>query len=378
MTNKVKSMTLKAWLKMIVRSPLMMLMGVGGDAGGEGEGDQGSLNADTLREIAGDAGPSLSERIMAFAGDPNSQHMQVQGAAASEAEAEGADLQGEQGKGEGLDEGLDTPAGEADSGADLDEDEELEGEEKDKGVKQRKFDERVAEVAEKIVAAKLAEREKAAAEDKPDFQVIDPEKVDAHIADIEAQIDELRMEGKYTEARKLSRTLDQLDKDLEENEARRVAWEAKQAGKKAATDQDAGNVEVARQKLDETAELYRDELKVDKDTWNKMGEWFQSQMSTRPLLVKEFNDVYNKSGEVAAIRFAHQHAVKHMGQSAKLANEKREQLKTKSASLTATNTGKIGPIDLKKAKAEFDANPTAEAFQKFQGIKRQAAAATGA
>jgi uncharacterized membrane protein len=325
-------------------------------------------------------GPTLSERIMAFAGNPSAIHMSTElpDADASESEAADADQQGNQGEDADTDDGLDTTSGEEDSDADQDAEDEGEADETDqkenegKGIKKRTLEERVAELAQKEVERVLAAREKVAQAEAPDFvSNILPEKVNEYVTSVEAQIDELRLEGKYTEARKLSRMLDQLDAELEANEAKRLAWEQKQAAK---TQHGQTEAQV-RKKLDDVAELYRAEMKVDAPTWDKMGKWFESQLPSKPLVVAEFNDILSRQGEVAAIRFAHEYTVKHMGKTAKESTEKKEQSKTKAAALTASTTGKQAPIDLKKAQAEFEKDPTPEAFAKYQAIKRQARAA---
>lgn len=364
-------MTFKKWLKKIALFPLSIIMAVP-------DGDS-EFSAEALSAIAGpDEGPSLNERIMAFAGDPNAQFMPVgkPDAAASKADADDADHQGN--PGEDDDKGLDTPSDEDDQDADSDEDvnaddstnQETDESGERKGTRKRTLDERAAEIAEKIVNEKIAALTATTKAEKPDFVVIDQEKVDAYIASIEEKIDELRMEGKNGEARKLSRQLDQLDADLEANEQKREAFLQRQNQKEKTSD----DVKAHQKELDDTAELFRQEMKIEPAVWNKMGEWFDAEGKTKPLLVKEFQDIYERQGSVAAIRFAHDYTVKSMGQKTKQANQQKEQHKNTAARLTASTTGKIGPIDMRKAKAEFDANPTPEAFQKYQNIKRMAGA----
>jgi hypothetical protein len=103
-----------------------------------------------------------------------------------------------------------------------------------------------------------------------------------------------------------------------------------------------------------------------------MGKWFEGEIATKPLLVEEFNDIFTKQGKVAAIRFAHKYTIDHMGKDTKEAIRAKETNKTKAAALAPTSTGKVAPIDLKKARAEFEKDPTPEAYAKFQAIKRKA------
>jgi hypothetical protein len=349
-----------------------------------------NFSADALAEIAGDTGPSLGERVMAFAGHGDAKHISadVQDAAASEADAEGADLQGKPGDDADDSDGLDTDADEAGEGADPDEDEEADADEtdqkeeegKEKGTKKRTLDERVNELVEKRLNERLNALDKAKAEESPDFagaEVIADVKRNiakklARIRELEADID---LEDDDADPKSVDELLSLHDfvaearAALKENEAKKAAWEKRQGEKKAQTD----SGEALRVEMDKAAELYREDQKIDKPTWDKMGKWFEGEIATKPLLVEEFNDIFTKQGKVAAIRFAHKYTIDHMGKDTKEANRAKETNKTKAAALASTGTGKVAPIDLKKAHAEYAANPTPEAFVKYQAIKRQAA-----
>lgn len=369
-------MTFKKWLRKIALFPLSIIMGVPGD-------DEG-FNADALAEIAGPEGPTLGERIMALAGDPNAQFVVNQDAAASQDNAADADQQGNQGN--DATEGLGTPPEKGDQDADLDNEgdaddstttETDESGERKKGTNQRTIAERAAEIAAKIVEERLSKQ----TVEKPDFA---PAEVVANVklnivkhqakireleADIELDGDDADME-KVDELLKLQEFVTEAKAALKENDKRRTEWEARQAAKKTNDDHGA----TARKELDEAAELYRSEMKIEKATWDKMGVWFESQMATQPLLVAEFNDVYEKKGKVAAIRFAHGYAVEHMGKATKQANQQKEQSKNTTAGLTTSTTGKVAPLDLNKIRKEFADNPTDDNFVRLQEAKRQAKA----
>lgn len=372
---------LKKTIRSIILSPLWMfgIMGVPPESGGEGESagsESDDFSPDALSAIAGE-GPTLSQRIMAFAGESSDYHQVPKDAAASEDDESDADQTGTQDDTKGVaDKGLDTQSEEDGSDADQDEgsdddttsQEATEGTEgKKKGINQKSWEERQKEIEDRVYARIKAEQAGTAAE-KPDWVPINQEAVDEFIAAKEEEIDELRLAGKYSEARKISRELDQLDKDLEENEQKRAAFLDRQKSRKAETD----HGEVARQELDHAAELYRSEMKIDKPLWDKMGTWFESEVTSKPLLMAEFNDIYARQGKVAAIRFAHQHTVENMGKAAKQANEKKEQTKNQTAKLTTSNAGKVAPIDIEKERKRLYANlPPDEAFMKLQELKRQ-------
>lgn len=365
-------MTLKQWLKKIYLFPFSIVMAVpDGDA-----------------TDPADSRP-LGERIMALAGNPNAQFMtETQDAAASEDDADDADHQGN--PGDEADEGLDTQSDEDDQDADPDEVDEAdettsqetdESEEGQKGTKKRTLDERAAEIAEKIVNEKLAALQTSQSAEVPDFappETVNKVKLNivkqqARIREIEADLD---LDGDDVDQAKVDELLQLQDfvnearAALKENDRRQKAWEAKQSAKKQQTD----NGDALRKELDETAELFRQEMKIEPAVWKKMGEWFEAQLPSKPLVVAEFNDIFQRQGKVAAIRYAHEYTLKHMGQGTKQAIEKKEQLKTKTASLTTTQTGKAKAPDLRKIQAEFAANPTDDNFVRLQAAKRQAKA----
>jgi len=341
--------------------------------------DGNDFSSDVLSEIAGEDGPSLSERIMAFAGD-NSEFMVVsngQGVAAGEADAGDADLRDD--SDDDVAEGLVTPSDD-DSDADQDDGDSTitDGQEADeategkKGVKQKTWEERQAEIEARVLERLRQEQQAATAGTQLDFiPNIDRAKVDEYIAEVENKIDELRLEGNYSEARKLSRSLDQLEADIEANEARKAAYIQSQESSSKLKEQ----AERERIALNNTADAYRIEHQIDEATWKKMGDWFEEQVKASPILQQEFNEIYERRGRVGAIRFAHEYVVQKLGNQARVTTEKREQSKSKTAALTTASTSaRPNSPDLKKARAEFAANPTPEAFARFQEAKRRAAA----
>lgn len=342
-------------------------------------------------EAAADTGPSLGERVMAFAGHGDAKHISadVQDAAAIEDDAADADQQGNPGEDAADSDGLDTASDEEGDGADHDEDEEADADESDqkededkeqKGVKKKSFSERVAEVAQKEVERILAEQAKATASEAPDFaedEVVNKVKRNivkslAKIRELESEID---LEGDDADPKtvdellELHKFVDGARKALADNEAKKAAWEKRQGEKKAQTD----NGDVMRQELDKAADLYREEMKIDPGTWDKMGKWFEDQISKSKLLVEEFNDIFTRKGKVAAIRFAHEYTVANMGKETKEANQKKETTKTKAAALAPTTTGGKGVNEgLKKARAAYEANPSPETFAALKAQQRQA------
>lgn len=318
----------------------------------------------------------------------------------AETSGQGTGLDGKQGD-DGIDNGLDTASDEDDQGAGLgdgddeiaDDSTQLETDESEEGTKakgkltleqrlekikqdlQKEFDDKLEAELKKIKAQETSVKE-------PEFatpEVIRTVKMNiikarAKIRELEG---ELELDGddadpdKADEILRLEAYVSNAAGALQADSQAKAEWEKS----KAEREQQSESSLNVRAELDKAADLYRAEMKIDAATWDKMGAWFEQQINSKPLLVEEFNDVFNKHGKVAAIRFAHEYTVKNMGQKTKLAHEAKETNKTKTASVTAaTAPGKAPVIDLAKAHKEFaESDDPVEAFARLQKLKRQAA-----
>jgi hypothetical protein len=377
-------MTFKNWLKRIYLLPFSVLMGIP-EGGEEGEG----LNPEALSEIAGNEG-TLGSRIMKLAAADG--HVELdetkdkQDAAADKAKAVDPDQQGKQGEDDKSD-GLDTASKDAqDTGLEDDDNEDpddLKSQEADKAEEEtnklprKSLDARVDEMVKKRLAELQAEQRS----ELPDFAPPETvQKVKQNIVKKQAEIreieSELDLEGDEVDQEKIDKLfalqeyVDEARRALKENAEKEKAYNERQSVKK--TSSEGGD--LAKKELDDVSELYRSELKIDEKTWGQMAEWFQDQMMAKPLLVKEFNDVYARGGPVATVRFAHGYTVEHMGKGTKKANEQRDAAKNKSAALTSGTGKKEIPVDYKVAKQAFNVNPSEENFQRLQAAKRARAA----
>jgi hypothetical protein len=348
----------------------------------------------------GDGAPAekpLGERIMAYAGDSRANFTSFHDASAEEDPDEsGADDTDHQGNPGENDEpsGADATSEEDDQDADPDEGEgadadDTTSQEPDTGdgdtkPKRQSFDERVAEV----VAKQLAERDASRTDEAPNFAP--PETVKAVVKNIfkwEKQAEAIKAEldlleddewgeaeyAQATELEKLKATVADARNALKENEKAQAEWARRQAQKKSGKESE----DEIRQRMDEVAELYRQELKIDEKVWKQQGDWFQAQLKAKPLLVKEFQDTYRLNGDVAAIRFAHKYVTEHMGKDTKQKNDQRENNKTKAAGAGGGSGGKAPVFDLRKEtkKVWDDPNLTSdEKFMRVQNLKRKASA----
>lgn len=329
-------MKVTKWLKLVVTSPLTLLMGNMGDFAATGD------------EVSDDA----NEGDEGEGADPDADE-------ADEDQEEGAD-EGDE------DESGDPPEGEEDD---------QKGKPGKKGAQERiqQLANEKRELADQLkaleqrIAANEA-RMKDAAEDKPDFKVYPREQINAWLKHINEKIDEAELDGDLLAAEELREQKSAGMANIKAEEAKKKAWEERQGQKKNQTADSA----KAREDFDKTAELYRQEVKVDLPTWEKMGKWFEGQINANPLLMAEFNDTFDRSGKVAAIRFAHQYTVKHMGAAAKTAIDKKTTAKDKTSKLSGSGpSGNAGSGNWQKQYDKLIAEGTEDAYVAAQALKRK-------
>ena len=207
---------------------------------------------------------------------------------------------------------------------------------------------------------------KAQAE-KPDFVDIDMGMVNEYIQTTGDQIEEMKLEGKYLEAKKLEIAVAKLINDIEENDKKRAEFGEKQNKNKATDTAQAERLT----NLDNAANFYRDNQKIEPAVWDKMGNWFAAQCQTDPILGREFAEMVDK-GAMGAIRWAHDYTTKHMGIKEKAAINDKNLNKTKAAAASPTPGGKSGAVDLAKALKKATEANTDAGWAEYQQLKRAA------
>ena len=151
--------------------------------------------------------------------------------------------------------------------------------------------------AEKIAAMERKFQEKAEKNTELDFIYLDQSKVDAHVAQMKDEAEELRAAGKITDAVRKERDLHKFLDVLDQNEERRLAHEKRRAA--------GGNQQAILQSLDDAAEFYREQNKIPKDVFGKMGETFTAMLEKNPILAREFQERAAVS-PIATITWAHE------------------------------------------------------------------------
>lgn len=148
---------------------------------------------------------------------------------------------------------------------------------------------------------RLEKQQQAAVPPEVDFVVLDNNKVEAHVATLEEEAEELRAGGKLLEAARKERELQKFLDNIEENENRRKIWEEKKRSKDTSQSEET----VLATKLEEAAEFYREKAGISKEAFTKLGAAFTSMRQSDALLEQEFID-RAKVSPVGAIRWAHE------------------------------------------------------------------------
>ena len=175
-----------------------------------------------------------------------------------------------------------------------------------------------------------AEQEAKKAQDKP-FVEVDLTKVERHISTLQEEADNLRLEGRVLEAARKDRERIKLVDMLDENDSKRTEWEKQQTEK----NQDASRIENLHKALDSAADFYREHNKIPQEVFSKAAEFFAEARRTDPLLDRQYAEVVQYQGPMAAIRFAHDYVTTNMGKQAAEAKQQKEAAK-------ATTIGGVG------------------------------------
>lgn len=249
-----------------------------------------------------------------------------------------------------------------------------EGEEEEKGKPDHKKNaqDRIQQLAneKRELAERLQRLESQFAksqEEKPDFVEVDMDKVNAYIQNTSDKIEELKLEGQFLAAKKLENSITKLIADLEENDKKREAYLQRMAEGKTSEN----TFQERLKTLDEAAEFYRSNQKIEQAVWDKMGAWFAEQCQADPVLGREFAEQSERSA-IGAIRWAHEYTSKNMGARERAAIETKKTNKDKAAAAAPTPGGKPSPVDLAKALEKAKELNTTQGWVEYQALKRKA------
>lgn len=164
------------------------------------------------------------------------------------------------------------------------------------------------------------------------FIDVDYDKINAHIAETSAAIEELKASGNALEARKLEKYLDNLVSDVEDNDQKRKEFEAQSTANQ--TERQALNKRIDT--LGQAADFYRDQMKIPAPTWDLMGKLFADACAKDPILGREFAERADTQSPVATVRWAHEYTKTHLVKDTASAAQKKNEAKEKSASVSGT------------------------------------------
>lgn len=170
---------------------------------------------------------------------------------------------------------------------------------------------------------------------KPFFE-LDMDRVEADIALTYERIDELKLEGKYSEAAREQKRIVDLLTAIEENDKVKAEWMQKQEVRKS----EETKVQERLKSIDEAAAFYQKQKQIPDEVWQDAGVWLNEQFQKDAILGKKFADIVDKQGPIFAIEWAHTYTVENMGKAAEQTKQKKEEAKKKLVG-GATQTGTV-------------------------------------
>lgn len=226
-------------------------------------------------------------------------------------------------------------------------------------IQQNKVNEDRLAKMEVALSAKEAE--------KPDFFDVDINQVNEYMQTSSDQIETLKLEGRFLEAKKIELAQVKLISDIEANDLKRKAYQERQGKAKSEYD---GQAKVLAE-VDRAAEFYRESMKIDPEIWTKQAAWFTDKCNADPLLGREFAERVETQSRIAAVKWAHDYTVQNMGLKEKAAIDKKNLNKqTASGAAPKSASGKASTSDA-VSKALATAKETGDWAPWFEA-KRQA------
>lgn len=181
------------------------------------------------------------------------------------------------------------------------------------------------ETLEREVVEKIQEEIQKTKEQAPPFIELDWDRLNEHVGAELEYIDQLKLEGRATEALIRQKQLDKLYSQIEENEKKKIEWLEKQQ-REAASKQDTENINNA---IAQAATIVQKALNISEDDWKLGEQWFLEKRRSDPLIDMQYREKVFTQGPAHALKWAADYVKEHMGDDAKKAKEKREEGKKK-------------------------------------------------
>ena len=159
----------------------------------------------------------------------------------------------------------------------------------------------------------------------PQYIEVDEDKFKGHVSELKEQANELELEGKDIEARRVRRNIDQLYDAFDLNEQnRKEAMRLRQQQSQAQVKQQ----EFVKE-FDRVAEQYRETYGIPKDIWDSGAQQLAQKMEKDPMLAREFQEIVKSSGMVSGLRWAQKQLEDGLGGQAEDTLNQRESAKNK-------------------------------------------------
>ena len=167
-----------------------------------------------------------------------------------------------------------------------------------------------------------AEQKQKELAQKPYYD-LDMERIEADIASMYDQVEELRLEGKTLAAAEVQRKIVKLLDAVDKNEETKKKWVAEQELRNSEETKSQGRLK----EIEDAANFYQKQLSIPDDVWKAGGEWLRTELDKNPVLGKKFVELIDRQGAVAGVEWAHQYIIQNMGKEAKENKEKKDAAK---------------------------------------------------
>lgn len=188
--------------------------------------------------------------------------------------------------------------------------------EEKKGPKKLTFEERQEQIQKQIAElkeerARIAfEREQAAkAVEAVPFVEVDMARFEQGLAEMMDSAESLRLNGQHFEAAKVQRQIDNLIDSYEQNEAKKAEYLQKQQQRH----QETTAQQQRMQRLDQAAEIFRQQYGIDQAAWDRGGEFLAAEFQRDKTVAAEFVERVQTQGAMAAIKWAHNYVSEKQG-----------------------------------------------------------------
>lgn len=126
-----------------------------------------------------------------------------------------------------------------------------------------------------------------------------------------------------TELRQIRKWLPVAEDAIEKDTAERTKWQQAQQANAAQQQQ----VNTMNARMNAAQEMFRQEMRIPAEIWESAQQFFKAERNASPLVNQKFLNIWERSGEIAALEFARDYCEKNMGRRQEQATQQKEEAK---------------------------------------------------